>query len=167
MILSDRTIRRYLDYRKGLSITPLDKREQIQPSSIDLRLDCDIVNLHARKQQTAEQLTFHPGQFYLASTLESVQLPENVCGLLKGRSSIGRLGIIPITAGWVDAGFKGQLTLEVVNFGPSPVTLDAGTRICQLVLMKMDYNAEVPYNEKDDQKYTGQTGPTQSKLERL
>jgi deoxycytidine triphosphate deaminase len=167
MILSDRTIGHYLDHDYGLEITPIERHEQIQPSSVDLRLDCDIVNLNSRRSQTAEEIEFYPGQFYLASTLETVTLPDNLCGILKGRSSIGRLGIVPITAGWVDAGFHGQLTLEVVNFGPSPVTLSAGTRICQLVLMEMDTSAKVPYDEKADQKYDGQTGPTESRLEGL
>jgi dCTP deaminase len=165
MILSDAVIGRYLDSKYGLSIEPIDEREQIQPSSVDLRLDCEVLNYNDGGTQIDEEIIFHPGQFYLASTLETVSLPPDLCGLLKGRSSIGRLGIVPITAGWVDAGFHGQLTLEVVSLGPSPVTLDAGTRICQLVLMKLGQPAEVPYDEKADQKYAGQSGPTQSKLE--
>jgi dCTP deaminase len=87
--------------------------------------------------------------------------------MLKGRSSIGRMGVQIHTAGWIDAGFHGELTLEVVNFNNEPKTFEEGTRFCQLVLIPLDDTPIESYASKDDAKYNGQRGATESRYEGL
>jgi dCTP deaminase len=107
----------------------------------------------------------HPGEFILGSTEEYIELPDDLCVRIDGRSSLGRLGIvIHSTAGHINPGFKGTLTLEITNIGMVPVLLYPGMRICQFVFETLSSPVETTYTEKTDSKYTGQTDPGASKL---
>lgn len=165
-VLSDRTIHEMLDSGE-LSIDPLDAESQVQPSSVDLTLAGHTIPLsqRGRPKTDQEEVTFHPGQAYLGSTREYIDLPENICAMLKGRSSIGRLGVQIHTAGWIDAGFHGELTLEIVNFSGQPQTFKEGARFCQLVLIPLDSTPVESYRSKEDAKYNGQRGATASRFE--
>lgn len=108
----------------------------------------------------------HPNEFVLAALLERVEIPEDLVGRLEGRSSLGRLGLqVHSTAGVVDAGYKGNLTLELANIGKLPIKLTPGMRICQLVLEKLSSPAEVPYYMKKGAKYQNESGASQSKAD--
>ncbi len=108
----------------------------------------------------------HPTEFVLASLFERVEIPEDLVGRLEGRSSLGRLGLqVHSTAGVVDAGYKGNLTLELANIGKLPIKLTPGMRICQLVLEKLSSPAEVPYGAKKGAKYFNESGASQSRAD--
>jgi len=113
-----------------------------------LTLDSEI---HYREIE-GDSITIPPHSFLLATTEEYVELPNNLTAFVEGRSSIGRIGLFIQNAGWVDPGFKGQITLELYNANSLPIKLQAGRRVCQLVFCKMDQAAETPYNGK----YQGQ-----------
>jgi len=184
LILSDRDIKRYLETGE-LLIEPLENyEEQIQPSSVDLRLGNSF--LHFRVEGRAfidpakdnilelmeiievknnEPFFLRPGEFVLGTTIEKVKLPDDIVARVDGRSSLGRLGIIVhATAGYVDPGFCGQLTLELSNINRVPIALYPGMRICQISFYKLTSPAEVPYYKKKKSKYQNQCGPTPSKL---
>ena len=171
MILSDRTIRDMI-VEKTLKITPLSE-EQIQPASIDIRLGntfsivddtpSGIITLDSEikyKTITAEKYLILPGQFVLATTMEYFELPDDLTAFVEGRSSLGRMGLFIQNAGWVDPGFKGEITLELFNANRCAIELTAGRRVGQLVFAKMDRAAQDPYNGK----YQGQTGATGSRV---
>lgn len=105
------------------------------------------------------------GPFVLGHVQETIGIPPYMTAEVKGRSSVGRLGVIPHTAGWGDPGFEGQLTLEFVNLGPNPIELQAGRRIAQVVFQYTNRPANSPYGQKEDSKYQGQTGVTESRIE--
>lgn len=155
-----------------LGITPLTE-ESIQPASIDCRLGNHFLVVEDRQMQTIDlntqiiyreieddSITIPPHSFLLATTLESVKLPDNLTAFVEGRSSIGRIGLFIQNAGWVDPGFVGQITLELYNANSLPIRLEAGRRICQLVFCKMDQVASVPYRGK----YQNQTKATGSQV---
>lgn len=171
MILSDKTIIKMLD-EKSLTIDPLTK-EQIQPASVDIRLGntfsvvddtpSGIITLDSvikYKSITADTYLILPGQFVLATTMEYFELPDNLTAFVEGRSSLGRMGLFIQNAGWVDPGFKGEITLELYNANRCAIELKAGRRVGQLVFAQMDDHAINPYNGK----YQGQTGATGSKV---
>ncbi len=171
MILSDRTIRDMI-VEKTLKITPLSE-EQIQPASVDIRLGntfsivddtpSGIITLDSEikyKTITAEKYLILPGQFVLATTMEFFELPDDLTAFVEGRSSLGRMGLFIQNAGWVDPGFKGEITLELFNANRCAIELTAGRRVGQLVFAKMDRAAQDPYNGK----YQGQTGATGSRV---
>lgn len=171
MILSDRTIRDMIA-EKNLKITPLSE-EQIQPASVDIRLGntfsivddtpSGIITLDSEikyKTITAEKYLILPGQFVLATTMEFFELPDDLTAFVEGRSSLGRMGLFIQNAGWVDPGFKGEITLELFNANRCAIELTAGRRVGQLVFAKMDCAAQDPYNGK----YQGQTGATGSRV---
>lgn len=167
--LSDGTIREKLNTNE-IEVEPLvDIDAQLQPGSLDLRLGHEITNMSTGETHYVEEwesFAFEQGVFYLASTLERVKLPADVQAHVNGRSSIGRKGlIVHATAGIVDAGWDGELTLEITNLGHDPVVLSPRQRVCQLEFVELDKPAERPYGSKDDAKYQGQTGPTESKLD--
>jgi dCTP deaminase len=186
MILSDKHIKKYIEEGK-IKITPKpDFEKQLGSASLDLRLGSEFRTFnHTRKPfvDTKDPDTFHnithlikidmndyfvfqPNQFVLGTTLEEISLPENFAARVDGRSSIGRLGIVVhSTAGHVDAGFRGKITLEMENIGMMPILLYPGTRICQLVFEELSSPAEVPYYKKKGAKYVGIQSPTESKLE--
>lgn len=171
MILSDKTILKMLE-EKTLSISPLEK-EQIQPASVDVRLgdtfsivedSCTgIINLENEiKYKTIKSDTYIllPNQFVLATTKEFIDLPNNLTAFVEGRSSLGRMGLFIQNAGWVDPGFKGEITLELYNANRCAIELKAGRRIGQLVFAQMDDTALNPYRGK----YQGQKGATGSRV---
>ena len=171
MILSDKTITRMLR-EKSLVISPITE-EQIQPASVDIRLgntfsvvddtSTGIITLNNQikyKTITADQYVILPGQFVLATTMEYFELPDNLTAFVEGRSSLGRMGLFIQNAGWVDPGFKGEITLELFNANRCAIELQSGRRVGQLVFAKMDDHALNPYNGK----YQGQTGATGSKV---
>ena len=172
MILSDRSIKRLIQEGR-LSIEPL-KEENIQASSIDLTLGEDVIFYRVdfidvksgelppveRRTIPEEGIVIEPKSFLLATTLEYIRLPEDITAFVEGRSSLGRLGLFIENAGWVDAGFEGQITLELYNANSVPIKLYKGMKICQIVLAKLDQPAERPYRGK----YFGQRGATPSKI---
>ena len=171
MILSDRTIREMI-VEKTLKITPLSE-EQIQPASVDIRLGntfsivddtpSGIITLDSEikyKTITADKYLILPGHFVLATTMEFFELPDDLTAFVEGRSSLGRMGLFIQNAGWVDPGFKGEITLELFNANRCAIELTAGRRVGQLVFAKMDRTAQDPYNGK----YQGQTGATGSRV---
>lgn len=156
----------------SLVVTDLEP-EQIQPASIDIRIGntfcivedspSGIINLEDEiqyKQITAEKYTLLPGQFVLATTMEYVELPDDLTAFVEGRSSLGRMGLFIQNAGWVDPGFKGEITLELFNANRCAIELCAGRRIGQLVFAQLDEKALNPYRGK----YQGQRGATGSKV---
>lgn len=179
MILSDRDLKQRLG--NDLVIKPLNP-EQIGPSSIDLTLgnkfrvfkqlskthidpDKDKNSDNFTEVLTVDEFVIHPGEFVLGTTKEWVEVPDDLVGRLEGRSSWGRLGIVVhSTAGFVDPGFRGTLTLEMTNLGKMPVLLRPGMRICQIVFEKLQSPAEVPYDKRKGSKYVGQRGPEASKI---
>ena len=171
MILSDKTIIKMLE-EKSLKIEPLES-EQIQPASVDIRLGntfsivddtpSGIITLEKEisyKTITADTYLIMPGQFVLATTMEYFELPDDLTAFVEGRSSLGRMGLFIQNAGWVDPGFKGEITLELYNANRCAIELKAGRRVGQLVFAKMDDVALNPYNGK----YQGQTGATGSRV---
>jgi dCTP deaminase len=181
VILSDRTIREELACNR-IVIDPLDEAD-IQPSSVDLRIDryFRVFRNHSMKvidvKEDQEELTelveigkddvfiLHPGEFVLGSTAERVALPDDLVARLEGKSSLGRLGLlIHSTAGFVDAGWDGHLTLELSNVANLPITLYPGMKIGQISFLRMTTPADRPYGSAQvGSKYQGQRGPTPSR----
>jgi dCTP deaminase len=179
LILSDRDIRKQIESGR-LVIEPFDPG-MIQPSSVDLRVD-QTFRIFANTRypyidvrQPMDDLTeivevkdgeafiLHPGEFVLGSTLERVTLPDDLVARIEGKSSLGRLGLlIHSTAGFVDAGWSGHLTLELSNVANLPITIYPGMKIGQLCLFEMTSPAEHPYGDRG--KYQGQRGPTPSRF---
>ncbi len=171
MILSDKTIIKMLE-NGTLSIDPLEKG-QIQPASVDIRLgntfsivedsSTGVINLENEityKRIQTDTYVLLPGQFILATTMEYFRLPNNLTAFVEGRSSLGRLGLFIQNAGWVDPGFRGEITLELFNANRCAIELRSGRRVGQLVFAMMDDIALNPYNGK----YQGQRGATGSKV---
>jgi dCTP deaminase len=171
MILSDKTILKMIA-EKSLIIEPLE-RNQIQPASVDIRLgktfsivedsSAGIINLEKEikyKTITSDTYILLPNQFVLATTMEYFELPNDLTAFVEGRSSLGRMGLFIQNAGWVDPGFKGEITLELYNANRCAIELRAGRRVGQLVFAKMDDIALNPYSGK----YQGQRGATGSRV---
>ncbi|MDP9273496.1 MAG: dCTP deaminase [Chloroflexota bacterium] len=181
MILSDRDIRAAIAAGR-IVIDPFTP-EAIQPSSIDLHVDrrfrvfrnnrypfidvrTDQPDLTELVEIDAEQpFILHPGEFVLGSTLERVALPDDLVARLEGKSSLGRLGLlIHSTAGYVDPGWDGNLTLELSNVANLPITLYYGMKIGQISFQRMSSPVEVAYgDDRIGSKYRGQTDPTASR----
>jgi len=181
MILSDKSIREELTAGR-IVIDPLGEG-CIQPSSVDLHIDryFRVFRNHTMRvidvKEPMEDLTelveineedhfvLHPGEFVLGSTFERVALAHDLVARLEGKSSLGRLGLlIHSTAGFVDAGWDGHLTLELSNVANLPITLYPGMKIGQISFLQMTTEAEVPYGSKQvGSKYQGQRGPTPSR----
>ena len=185
MILSDRDLKARI-LAGDIGIDPLDDPElQIQPASIDLRLgsrfvvynlprvpcidskDPESVTGYTQELDIlgTDSFTLHPGEFALGSTVERVRVPPDLVARVEGRSSIGRLGVVVhATAGFIDPGFDGEITLELSNLGRCAVKLYPGMRISQVVFHTMTSPAERPYGPGRGSKYQGQTGPIASRL---
>jgi dCTP deaminase len=181
MLLSDRDIRAEVAAQR-LTLDPWDQ-DLIQPSSIDVRLDryfrafnnSQYTHIDPRVQQddlttliepkAEEPFVLHPGEFVLGSTLEVVTLPDDLAGRLEGKSSLGRLGLLThSTAGFIDPGFSGHITLELSNVANLPITLWPGMKIGQLCLFRLSSPAEHPYGSAVyGSRYQGQRGPTPSR----
>lgn len=181
VLLSDRDILAEIDAER-VQLDPLD-RDMIQPSSIDVRLDrffrvfdnhkyphidpaADQTDL-TRAVEVASDETFvlHPGEFVLGSTYELVTLPDDVAARLEGKSSLGRLGLLThSTAGFIDPGFSGHVTLELANVATLPIVLYPGMKIGQLCFFRLTSPADNPYGSaKYGSRYQGQRGPTASR----
>jgi len=181
VLLSDRDIKEQIS-AKRVAIEPFDPA-MIQPSSVDVRLDrfFRVFENHkyseidpsveqpelTRELEVAadEHFILHPGEFVLASTYEVITLPDDIAGRLEGKSSLGRLGLLThSTAGFIDPGFSGHITLELSNVANLPVKLLPGMKIGQLCLIKLSSPAEHPYGSAlYGSRYQGQRGPTPSK----
>ena len=182
MVLSDRSIREEIEGGR-IVIDPFDER-LLQPSSVDVRVDSRYRVFHNSRythidvRQPMEDLTelvevdgdqpfiLHPGEFVLGQTLERVRLPDDIVARLEGKSSLGRLGLlIHSTAGFVDSGFSGNLTLELSNVANLPITIYYGMPIGQISFMRMDQPVEKPYGAgARGSKYQGQAEPTPSRF---
>ncbi|MCS6957968.1 MAG: dCTP deaminase [Aquificaceae bacterium] len=171
MILSDRTIKDLIASGR-LLIEPY-REENVQASSVDLTLSGELLFYKSecidikKPILTTEKIIIPeegvlipPKAFMLATTEEYIKLPEDITAFVEGRSSLGRLGLFIENAGWVDAGFEGQITLELYNANSAPIRIYRGVRICQIVLARLDQRAEKPYRGK----YQGQRGATPSKV---
>ncbi len=181
MLLSDRDIRAELD-AKRVALEPFDPG-MVQPSSIDVRLDRffrvfenhryphidpaeDQPELTREVEPEGEEpFILHPGEFVLGSTYEVVTLPDDVAARLEGKSSLGRLGLLThSTAGFIDPGFSGHVTLELANVANLPIKLWPGMKIGQLCFFRLSSPAEFPYgSEKYGSRYQGQRGPSPSR----
>jgi dCTP deaminase len=181
MVLSDRTIRRLIDEGR-IGIDPFDE-DLVQPSSVDVRVDRffrvfrnsrypfidvkeemeDLTELV--ETEDSEPFILHPGEFVLGSTLERITLPDDLVARLEGKSSLGRLGLlIHSTAGFIDPGWDGHVTLELSNVANLPITIYVGMKIGQLSFVQLSEPAEHPYGTAAlGSKYQGQAGPTPSR----
>jgi dCTP deaminase len=182
VVLSDRSIKAEIDSGR-LVFDPYDA-DMVQPSSVDVRVDRRFRVFHNARypfidvRRPMEDLTelvevdpeepfiLHPGEFVLGQTLERVSLPDDLVARLEGKSSLGRLGLlIHSTAGFVDAGFEGNLTLELSNVANLPITIYHGMPIGQISFMRMDSPVEKPYGSRETRsKYQGQAEPTPSRF---
>ena len=182
MVLSDRTIRRLLEEGR-IGIDPYAD-ELIQPSSLDVRVDRyfrvfrnsrypyidvkepmeDLTEL-VEVSDEEQPFILHPGEFVLGSTLERITLPDDLVARLEGKSSLGRLGLlIHSTAGFIDPGWDGHVTLELSNVANLPITIYTGMKIGQLSFVQLTEAAENPYGSSAlGSKYQGQAGPTPSR----
>ncbi len=181
MLLSDRDIRTELESGRVV-LEPYDPA-MIQPSSVDVRIDrlFRLFDNHkysvidpAQEQpeltrlievEQGEAFVLHPGEFVLASTFEVVTLPDDVAARLEGKSSLGRLGLLThSTAGFIDPGFSGHVTLELSNVATLPIKLWPGMKIGQLCFFRLSSPAEHPYGSSEyGSRYLGQRGPTASR----
>jgi dCTP deaminase len=180
-LLSDGDIRKELESGR-VGLDPLDL-SMVQPSSVDVRLDRFFRLFDNHKYQhidpaadqpdltrlvevdSQEAFVLHPGEFVLGATFEVVTLPDDVAARLEGKSSLGRLGLLThSTAGFIDPGFSGHVTLELSNVATLPITLWPGMKIGQLCFFRLSSAAEHPYgSEKYGSRYQGQRGPTASR----
>ena len=181
VVLSDRTIRAEIDAGR-IVVEPFDP-DLVQPSSVDVRVDRRFRVFHNARypyidvRQPMEDLTelvevagdqpfiLHPGEFVLGSTLERISLPDDLVARLEGKSSLGRLGLlIHSTAGFIDPGWDGHVTLELSNVANLPITIYYGMKIGQLSFVQLSEPAAVPYGSRElGSKYQGQQGPTPSR----
>src|SRR6187402_2819195 len=182
MVLSDSAIRRLVEAGR-IGIDPYDPA-LMQPSSLDVRVDrlfrvfrnsrYPFIDVKAEQEELtelvevdgAEPFILHPGEFVLGSTLERVTLPDDLVARLEGKSSLGRLGLlIHSTAGYVDPGWDGYLTLELSNVANLPITIYPEMKIGQISFFRLSTPAEVPYGATGTKsKYQGQRGPTASRF---
>ena len=150
MILSDKTIKEKIKNNE-ININPLDKTN-IQPSSVDLRLGHNLKTVNGDLLSTlknGETYTIKPNEFLLGSTLETVTLPHNITAMVDGKSSIARLGLaVHITAGFIDPGFQGNITLELKNNSDEEITVEYGLCLCQIIFLKMTSTVENPYGSR-------------------
>ncbi len=181
MLLSDRDIK--VEISSGrVKVEPFTD-SMIQPSSVDVRLDrffrvfenhkYEVIDPSLEQSELTREVAvapddffiLHPGEFVLASTYEVITLPDDIAGRLEGKSSLGRLGLLThSTAGFIDPGFSGHITLELSNVANLPVKLYPGMKIGQLCLIKLSSAAEHPYGSAVyGSRYQGQRGPTPSK----
>ena len=182
VVLSDRTIQRLLGEGR-IGIDPYDE-SLMQPSSVDVRVDrwfrvfrnsrYPFINVKEAQEELTELVEIddetpfilHPGEFVLGSTLERVRLPDDLVARLEGKSSLGRLGLlIHSTAGFIDPGWDGHVTLELSNVANLPITIYHGMPIGQISFMRMDGPVERPYGSREaGSKYQGQAEPTPSRF---
>jgi dCTP deaminase len=181
VVLSDTTISRYLAEGR-IEIDPYDE-ELLQPSSVDVRVDrlfrvfhnnrYPYIDVKVEQSELTELVrveddqpfVLHPGEFVLGSTFERIRLPDDLVARLEGKSSLGRLGLlIHSTAGFIDPGWDGHVTLELSNVANLPITIYPGMKIGQISFVQLTEPAAVPYGSQGlASKYKGQEGPTASR----
>ncbi|WP_072343252.1 dCTP deaminase [Actinomyces urinae] len=183
MLLSDRDIRAHIDAGK-IALDPWDPN-MVQPASIDVRLDryfrlfnnhkypvidpaADQSELTSLVDVGNEPFVLHPGEFVLGATYEQVTLADDIAARLEGKSSLGRLGLLThSTAGFIDPGFTGHVTLELSNTATMPILLYPGMKVGQLCFFQLSSPAEAPYGKgARGSRYQGQRGPTASRSHR-
>jgi dCTP deaminase len=186
MILSDTDLLERLG-EGDLVVDPIDDLDtQVQPASIDMRLGseflefqrtnipcihpnrADEVDEYVRETyvEEGEEFILHPGDFVLGTTKERVEIPPDLVATVEGRSSFGRLAVVVhATAGFIDPGFNGQITLELSNLGAAPVALSPGMRVSQLVFTELKSPSTRPYGSERGSKYQDQAGPRASKIQ--
>lgn len=196
-MLSDQLIRQRLrqpqghpsgrfDSHNDIVIHPYPEDAQIQPASLDLRLG---VGFHVKREKASfanesftslrfdvgaedlpasEEYTLVRGEFLLATTFEYIEMPDDLVARVEGKSSLGRQGLmVHVTAGFIDPGFKGNITLEMYNLSPMPFVLKAGMKICQLSFSRVEGRVLRPYGHPElGSKYQGQQGVTLSRAEK-
>lgn len=147
MILSDRSIKDLVLNHKLNIINPFNLLD-LQPNSYDMHLDNQLMDLHGKRINIKEQsYKLKPNEFILGSTLERVNIPLDLVGHVDGKSSIGRLGVfIHVSSGFIDSGFRGNITLEIYNASDKEFELEYGMPICQLVLETLTTPVETPYD---------------------
>jgi len=185
MVYSDKDLKKIIKEKK-LGLTPVLKSDQIGPASIDLRLSDDFKVFRADKfslldtkkplpdhfmqnikLKKNEPFIIHPGSFILASTVEYIKVPDDIVVNVEGKSSLARMGILVHTAGFVDPGFEGTITLEISNQSNIAVALYAGMYICQIAVSPLTTPAENPYNKRKKSLYMHQRGPTMTDTKNL
>lgn len=186
MILSDKDIKQRIAQGDiGIESSDNVHSTNINASSLDLRLGkfFKIYNhsrqavldprdpesfkdvTHLVEVEQGEPFIVQPGEFILGVTMEKIKIADDLVARVEGRSSLGRLGIIVhSTAGFIDAGFEGTITLEITNINRMPVALYPGMRVCQLAFEQMTSKADVPYSKKKSSKYQGQELPQESRI---
>lgn len=179
MLLSDRDIQIRLDDHE-LYVNPFIE-SNLQPASLDVTLKDEFIIYEesnepinvARKEDigpaetvTADYLILPPGQFILASTVETIGLPRDMAARFEGKSSLGRLGLMThVSAGFIDPGFFGQITLEICNLNARPIIIQAGMKIGQVCFLQMPTRSRYRYGDKEyGSRYQGQEGPVASKV---
>lgn len=189
MILPDWHIREYVNKKRkfggrkcshpdSIRIEPEPDEDSIQPASVDLTLSREVfrfdrkVQLNVTQDQThaghtethEDDFVLDPQEFALGSTVEEISLPSHISAIVKGRSTVGRMGLsIHTTAGFVDPGFQGNITLEMTNHNNVPLVIPTNIKIAQIIFVEMSDEASIPYDEVDSSKYCGQSGPTPPK----
>jgi len=163
-MLADSEIKKLLE-SGDLVIDPYPEDHQIQPASVDLKFDSihpDFLDIPSFKK---DSYIFPPGRLRIGSTIEYIKLPPTLAARVEGRSSWGRKGLaIHITAGFIDPGFEGNITLEMINLSTFQLQVSRGNRICQVCFIPIIGNVERSYGSKTiGSKYQGQVGPTLSK----
>jgi dCTP deaminase len=184
MVLSDRDIKKAIK-DKELVFKPKLKNGQIGPASIDLRLGNTFKVFHVEKlslldvkkglpkdftktyKLRGESFILHPNGFILASTVESIKVPRNMVVRVEGKSSLARMGILVHTAGFVDPGFEGDLTLEISNQSNLAIALYPGMYICQIACELLSTPAKVPYDKRKKSLYLKQKGPKEADTRNL
>ena len=180
-VLSDATIRELIESGR-IVIDPFDPA-MVQPASVDIRLGGSFRVFHNHRIKSIDlsdpprdltehveipdggEFVIHPGEFVLGRTVELLELPDDIVSRIEGKSSIGRMGlVVHATAGFVDPGFRGTLTLEITNFNSVPIVLRPGLPIAQLSFMALDRPAERPYGHPElGSHYYGQVDATESR----
>ncbi len=185
MILSDRDIKKAIKENR-LVFTPELDADQISPASIDLKLSNEFKVFKINKFSLLdtkkplpdnfmdkilvadnEPFIIHPGSFIIASTIEYMKVPDDLVITVEGKSSLARMGILVHTAGYVDPGFEGTITLEISNQSNVAVAIYSGMYICQLAVNKLTSPSENPYNKRKKSLYLGQKGPTETNTKNL
>lgn len=179
-VLADQDIAREMAYG-DLDVSPVDLHEQLQPNSLDIRLGREyskpikngrtidvkegLSDDDFYHHEDMDKMIIHPGEFVLATTVEDFEIPDYLYAQVHGRSSIGRLGLeIHSTAGLIDSGYEGEITLEITNNSPRPIRLYSGMRIAQVVFHRLESRCNSPYSSEKN-KYQGQEGVTPSRID--
>lgn len=185
MILSDKDIKKIIKEKK-LLFNPKLSNDQIGPASVDLKLSGVFKTFNTNKHSLLdikkelpkdftkttnvkknEYFVLHPNDFVIASTIEYIKVPDDLVVRVEGKSSLARMGVLVHTAGFIDPGFEGNVTLEISNQSNLAVTLYPGMYICQIAIESLSSPAETPYNKRKKSLYLKQRGPTETNIKNL